>query len=114
MSQEKIRAIFLYKHYFIDFYNKQHQKVKDKIIWTFKLIELIQQVPEEYLKHLEGNKGLYEIRVTQGGNSYRIFCFFDKGNLIVLANSFQKKSQKIPKSEIERALKIKQEYEKEK
>ena len=86
-------------------------KVKDKIIWTFKLIETIQQVPEDYLKHLEGTEGLYEIRVQLGSNKYRIFCFFDGGKLIVLANGFQKKTQKTPKSEIVKALKIKREYE---
>lgn len=113
MGNEKIRTVFLYKNYFTDFYYKQKQKVKDKIIWTFKLIETIQQVPEDYLKHLEGTEGLYEIRVQLGSDIFRIFCFFVEKKLIVLANGFQKKSQKTPKSEIEKALKIKKEYEKE-
>ena len=111
---EKIRTVFLYKNYFTDFYNKQRQKVKDKIIWSFKLIETIQQVPKEYLKHLEGTDGLYEIRVKFGSEIFRIFCFFDEGKLVVLANGFQKKTQKTPKAEIEKALKIKKEYETEK
>lgn len=114
MSNEKIRTIFLYKDYFTDFFDNQKQKVKDKIIWTFKLIETIKNVPEDYLKHLEGTNGLYEIRVQQGSDIYRIFCFFDAGKLVVLANGFHKKTQKTPKSEIEKALKIKLEYEKEK
>jgi phage-related protein len=42
---------------------------------------------------------------------YRIFCFFDEGKIVVIMNGFQKKSQKTPKGEIERALKIKNEYE---
>ncbi len=104
----------MYKNYFTDFYHKQKQKVKNKIIWTFKLIEIIQQVPEDYLKHLEGTDGLYEIRVQLGSDIFRIFCFFDEGKLVVLANGFQKKTQKTPKSEIEKALKIKKEYETEK
>jgi len=111
MSNEKIRTVFLYKNYFTDFYIKQKQKVKDKIIWTFKLIETIQQVPEEYLKHMEGTDGLYEIRVQIGSDIFRIFCFFDEGKLVVLANGFQKKTQKTPKSEIVKANKIKREYE---
>jgi len=41
-------------------------------------------------------------------------CFFDEGKLVVLANGFQKKTQKTPKNEIEKALKIKKEYETEK
>jgi phage-related protein len=113
MNNGKIRTVFLYKDYFTDFYNQQSLKVKDKIIWTFKLIETIQQVPKEYLKHLEGTDGLYEIRVQSGSDIYRIFCFFDEGKLIVLANGFQKKTQNTPRSEIEKALKIKREYEKE-
>jgi len=68
-------------------------------------------VPEDYLKHLEGTDGLYEIRVQQGSDIFRIFCFFDEGKLVVLANGFQKKTQKTPKIEIEKALKIKHEYE---
>ena len=111
MSQEKIRTVFLYKDYFIDFYNQQKQKIKDKIIWTFRLLETIQYVPEYYLKHLEGTDGLYEMRIQHGKDIFRIFCFFDEGKLIVLANGFQKKTQKTPKSEIEKALKIKKEYE---
>jgi len=114
MSDEKLRIVFLYKDYFTDFYNKQKQKVKDKIIWTFRLIESIQQVPEDYLKHLEGTEGLYEIRIQLGSDIFRIFCFFDEGKLVVLANGFQKKTQKTPKFEIEKALKIKSEYEREK
>jgi len=111
VGNEKIRTVFLYKDYFTDFYNQQKQKVKAKIIWTFRLIETIQQVPEDYLKHLESTDGLYEIRVQLGSDIFRIFCFFDEGKLIVLVNGFQKKTQKTPKAEIEKALKIKREYE---
>jgi phage-related protein len=88
--------------------------VQDKIIWTFELIEELQRVPETYLKHLENTDGLFEIRIQQGSDIFRIFCFFDQGQLIVLANGFQKKTQKTPKKEIEKALKIKQEYENDK
>lgn len=114
MNNEKIRNLFFYKDYFTDFYKEQRQKVKAKILWTFRLIETQKQVPEDYLKHMEGTDGLYEIRVKNGSDIFRIFCFFDKGNLVIIANGFQKKTQKTPKSEIEKALKIKKEYETEK
>jgi phage-related protein len=78
------------------------------------LIENLQRVPELYLKYIENTEGLYEIRVQMGSDIYRIFCFFDQGQLVVIANGFQKKSQKTPKQEIEMALKIKGEYENEK
>ena len=106
----KFRNIILFKDYFDVFFIKQRQKVKDKIIWTFDLIEKIQQVPETYLKHLEGTSGLYEIRVQSGNDIYRIFCFFDEGKLVVVTSAFQKKTQKTPKKEIIKALKIKEEY----
>jgi phage-related protein len=111
---EKVRNVIFYKHYFNEFYNKQRPKVKEKIAWTLRVIEHINKVPEEYLKHIENTEGLYEIRIQLGSDIFRIFCFFDKGKLVVLANGFQKKTQKTPKGEIEKALKIKEEYEKEK
>lgn len=80
------------------------------MIWTLKLIEELQQVPETYLKHLEGTDGLYEVRVQHRSDIFRIFCFFDEGKLVVAINGFQKKSQKTPASEIAKALKIKEEY----
>jgi phage-related protein len=62
---------------------------------------------------MTGTDALYEIRIKHGSDIFRIFCFFDEGKLIVLANGFQKKTPKTPKSEIEKALKIKKEYEQE-
>ena len=79
-----------------------------------QLIRVTRQVPEKYFKHMEGTKGLYEVRVEVGSNIYRIFAFFDKGNLVVLGNAFQKKTQKTPRLEIEKALKIMEEYNHEK
>jgi phage-related protein len=113
-DKTKYRTIIFYKEYFERFFVKQRQKTKDKIIWTFDLIENLQRVPELYLKHIENTEGLYEIRVQQGSDIYRIFCFFDQGQLVVIINGFQKKSQKTPKQEIELALKIKGEFENEK
>ena len=107
---KRYRTIIVYKDYFEEFFLRQRQKVKDKIIWTFNLIEELPRVPEQYLKHLEGSEGLYEIRVQQGSDIFRILCFFDEGKLIVLANAFHKKTQKTPKQEIEKAIKIKEEY----
>jgi phage-related protein len=110
----KYRTIIFYKDYFEKFFVRQRQKVRDKIIWTFDLIENLPRIPELYLKHIENTEGLYEIRVQTGSDIFRIFCFFDKGQLVVIANGFQKKSQKTPRQEIEMALKIKGEYENEK
>jgi phage-related protein len=107
---KKYRTIITFKDYFEEFLTKQRQKVREKIFWTFLLIEEVQQIPETYLKHLEGTNGLYEIRIQHGSDIFRIFCFFDEGKLVVLANGFQKKTQKTPKQEITKALKIMEEY----
>lgn len=104
------RQIIFYKHYFQDFYLKQNEKVREKIGFVLKLIKSVDIVPEKFLKHLEGTNGLYEIRIELAGNIYRIFCCFDKGNLVVLFNGFQKKSQKTPIQEIDLAEKLKKEY----
>lgn len=113
-KNKKYRKISFYKNYFQDFFDKQNKKVKTKIVWTFDLVEDLQRVPETYLKHIENTDGLYEIRVQLGSDIFRIFCFFDQGQLVILANGFQKKTQKTSKKEIEKALKIKAEYESEK
>ena len=111
---KKQRTIIFYKDYFEEFFVKQREKVKAKIIWTLELIEELERIPETYLKHIENTDGLFEIRVQQGSDIFRIFCFFDEGQLIILTNGFQKKTQKTPKKEIEKALTIKEEYENEK
>lgn len=77
------------------------------------MIEDLERVPETYLKHIESTNGLFEIRIKVGKDIFRIFCFFDHGKLIVLTSGFQKKTQKTPKKEIEKALKIKDDYENE-
>ncbi len=59
---------------------------------------------------MEDTDGLYEIRVEVGSNIFRIFCCFDKGSLVILFNGFQKKTQKTPKQQIERAMKLMIEY----
>ena len=109
-SKRKYRTAIFYKDYFEKFFIEQSEKVKAKIIWTIELIEELERVPEVYLKHIESTDGLYEIRIKLGSDIFRIFCFFDQGKLIVLANGFHKKTQKTPMKEIERALKIKEEY----
>ena len=106
----KIRTVIFYKEYFKEFFAEQREKVQDKITWTLDLIEEMERVPETYLKHIEETDGLYEVRIKQGSDIFRIFSFFDKGKIVVLVNGFQKKTQKTPKSEIKMAEKFKKEY----
>jgi len=88
----------------------QSEKVREKIGYVFRIVKTVDKIPKKFLKHLEGTDGLYEIRVEVGSNIFRIICCFDKGNIVVLFNAFQKKSQKTPKQEIALAGKLKKEY----
>ena len=106
----KKRELFFFKDYFEEFYESQTEKVKKKIIWTLKVVEELDRIPEIYLKHLKNTTGIYEIRVQVGNNIFRIFCFFDLDNLVVIGHGFQKKTQKTPKQQIEGAEQIKKEY----
>ncbi len=104
------RKIIFHKSYFIDFYSSQPAKVQEKIEYVFHMIRSVDKVPKKFLDHLTGTDGLYEIRVEHGSNIFRMFCCFDRGNLVVLFNGFQKKSQKTPKQEIELATRLQREY----
>ncbi|MCH7409327.1 type II toxin-antitoxin system RelE/ParE family toxin [Belliella sp. DSM 111904] len=105
-----VRKIIFYENHFIEFYQSQNYKVKSKIQYVFELIKQVERVPEKFLKHLEGIEGLYEIRVEFQSNIFRIFCCFDEGRLVVLFNGFQKKTQKTPKNELEKAERLMKEY----
>ena len=104
------RTIRVYRNHFWDFYNSRPKKVQDKIDRTIGLIRVLRIVPKKYFDHLTGSDGLWEIRTQVGNNIYRVFCCFDKGNLVILLSGFQKKSQKTPKKEIEKAQRLKKEY----
>jgi len=111
---EQIRSVIAYRDYFKDFLLAQPQKVQDKIFKIIEIIEFQQRIPEKYLKHIEGTKGLYETRIKLGTDIWRVFCFFDNGKLVILLNGFQKKSQKTPPSEIGKAIKLMTDYYNEK
>ena len=104
------RMIVPFKDYFKDFKRTLSKDVLMKIYQVFIYIMSEDIIPVKFLKKIEGVKDLYEIRIEHNGNIYRIFCCFDEGNLVILFNAFQKKTQKTPTSEIERAIRIKDEY----
>ena len=106
----KVRQVIAYKNYFEDFLKNQPQKVQDKIYKIIEAIETLERVPSNYLKHIESTNGLYEARIQLASNVWRVFCFFDNGNLVILLNGFQKKTQKTPKNEIEKALRLMEMY----
>lgn len=104
------RKIIFFGTHFADFYLEQSSGVQEKIEYVFRVIRQVEKVSRKFLCQVEGTDGLFEIRVEYNSNIYRIFCCFDQGNLVVLFNGFQKKSQKTPQGEIEKAVMLKNEY----
>jgi len=107
---EKVREVIAYKNYFLDFLTKQPVKVQNKIFKIIEAIETLERIPTNYLKQITGTNGLYEARIQLGTDIWRVFCFFDKGRLVILLNGFQKKTQKTPKIEIGKAIILMKEY----
>ncbi len=108
------RKIKFFQNYFIDFYIDLDASVQEKIEYVFKLIRTVDRIPEKFLKHIEGTDGLYEIRIKTGSDIYRIFCCFDSGRIVILFNGFQKKSEKTSRKEIDKGLRLKDDYFKQK
>lgn len=110
----KVREVIAYENYFEDFLLEQPKKIQDKIFKIIEAIETLERVPSNYLKSMEGTNGLYETRIQLASNIWQVFCFFDHGKLVILLNGFQKKTQKTPKNEIEKALRLMKKYYEEK
>lgn len=104
------RTIRIYKTYFTEFYVEQTDPVKRKINYCLNMVKTVDRVPSSILRNMEGADGLYEVRVEVGSNIFRIFCCFDEGTLVILFNGFQKKTQKTPKKEIDKAKRLMKEY----
>ncbi|MBK8623406.1 MAG: type II toxin-antitoxin system RelE/ParE family toxin [Saprospiraceae bacterium] len=106
---EQIRKLIFFKAYFYDFFDKQEEKVKEKIDFGLFLLQHIRSIPSKHIGSTQ-EKNLFYLRIKQGSNIFRIFFCYDNENIVVIMNGFTKKSQKIPANEIEQAIKIKNEY----
>lgn len=102
------RTVIAYKHYFADFVKSIGVAEARKIFYVIEMLKTQERISEKFVKSIRD--GLYEIRAEYGGNIFRVFFVFDNGNIVILFNGFQKKTQRTPNSEIEKALKIKREY----
>ncbi len=102
------RQILYYKNYFIDFFMSLDNGAQKKVGYVLDMLKTQERLNANFVKSIR--EGLYELRASHNGNIYRAFFIFDESNIIMLFNGFQKKSQKTPDSEIEKALKIKNEY----
>lgn len=102
------RRILVYKDYFLTFYRALEAGAQKKIDYVLDVLKMQDRVSEKFVKYIKN--GLYEIRASYNGNIYRAFFIFDEGNIVMLFNGFQKKTQKTPSKEIDRALELKKEY----
>ena len=102
------RRILVYKDYFLTFYRALEAGAQKKIDYVLDVLKMQDRVSEKFVKSIK--EGIYEIRASYNGNIYRAFFIFDEGNIVMLFNGFQKKSQKTPSKEIDKALELKKEY----
>lgn len=102
------RRISAYKSYFIDFIHSIDREDARKIYYILDMLKTQDRLSVKFVKYIRD--GLYELRAERKGNIFRVFFIFDEGNIVILFNGFQKKTQKTPLGEIEKALKIKDEY----
>ncbi len=98
----------IYKDYFLTFYRSLELGAQKKIDYVLDALKVQERVSEKFVKFIKD--GIYELRATYNGNIYRAFFIFDEGNIVMLFNGFQKKTQKTPSKEIEKALELKKEY----
>ena len=93
-----------------DFLQDLSAKQAKKVAWTLRVVRDLEQVPTQYLKKLKNTDDIWEVRATLGNNTFRLLGFYDGPNLIVLTSGFAKKTNKVPKQEIETAEKRKRDY----
>lgn len=99
---------YYYKDYFINFYLSLNKGAQKKFDYILEMLKTQERLSINFVKFIRD--GLYELRANHDGNTYRAFFIFDEGNIVMLFNGFQKKTQKTPENEIEKALKLKKEY----
>ena len=100
----------MFEDHFKEFRKTLSREVLKKLYQVLNLIMVVQVIPPKFLKSIEGRGGLFEIRIEQGNNIYRVFCCFDKGNLVILFNGFQKKTQKTPQRQLDKAEALMKKY----
>jgi phage-related protein len=93
-----------------EFLDSLPSKVAQKATWVLSLLEDLEIVPSSYFKKLTGAEEIWECRIQFGSNAYRIFCFFVDDSVVVLTHGIIKKSQKTPKSEIEKAASYRRDF----
>lgn len=110
MKKEYVRHVVVFEDHFKEFRKTLDRETLKKLYQVLTLIMVIDVIPAKFLKAVEGRIGLYEIRIERGHSIYRVFCCFDEGDLVILFNGFQKKTQKTPNEQIEKAETLMKKY----
>lgn len=92
------------------FLNELEVKLRAKTFRSLALLEHFgRRLPMPHARQLVGHD-LNELRVRQGSNIVRLFYFFGSENIIVVTSGYRKKSDRTDRREIERALRLKDNY----
>ena len=110
MKTQFVRQLVVFEDHFKEFRKTLDKEALMKLYQVLTLIMKVEIVPIRFLKAIRGRKGLYEIRSEYEGNIYRVFCCFDEGNLVILFNGFQKKTQKTPVEQLDKAEALMKKY----
>lgn len=103
-----MKKIYAFRSYFDDFRNSLNEVERKKIMRALLLLESEDKVPHHYIKYLK--EGVFELRVNYGHSEFRIFHIYDGNVVVILLNAFRKKSQKTPSHELDKAIRLKNEY----
>jgi hypothetical protein len=94
---------------FREFYESLPSEGKNKLT---KDIETLADVGpmrnEEKFRHEED--GIYAIKKSKGINKFRVYCFFDRGNLIILTNGCIKQRRKANPGDLAKAKRLRDLY----
>lgn len=93
-----------------EFLDNLTAKQAKKVVWVLNMVEEHINVPSKYFKKMVNTDNLWEVRVNLGSNIFRILCFFDGSEIIILTHAFQKKTQKTPRQAIKIAEKRMKNY----
>jgi hypothetical protein len=90
----------------LDYFESMDDDGQTRLLALFELIGNIGEIKNKTKFRNEGNK-IYAFKPQP----HRFLCFFLSGRKIIVTNAFQKKSDKLPVNEKEKALKFKSDYE---
>lgn len=93
-----------------DFIAELDLKTIKKLFFVIRLVE--QEIDPKFFKKLRDD--IWEFKVNFAKSQIRILAFWDKTDksetLVIATNGFYKKTKKTPKSEIEKAVRIRTHY----